>query len=234
MLPMIAHAAVVREHGRTLAGPVNLTLEGKGVTIVIGPNGSGKTMLLRMLHGLERLGAGSVLWNCAKEEARRRQAFVFQTPVMMHRSVRDNIAYALTTGRTTPGQARARAEEWAERIGLGEVLNRRATTLSGGERQKLAIARALIREPEVLFLDEPSASLDGRVTREIEAILADAVRNGTRLIMSTHDMGQAHRMAGETVFMLGGRVHEVGPASAFFRQPRTVQARAFLRGDIVE
>jgi len=175
-----------------------------------------------------------VAWNCAKDEAHRRQAFVFQTPIVMRRSVRDNIAYALTTVGTPPGRAREWAGEWAERIGLAEALNRQATALSGGERQKLAIARALIREPEVLFLDEPSASLDGRVTREIEAILSDAVRDGTRLIMSTHDMGQAHRMAGETVFMLGGRVHEVGPASAFFRQPRTVQARAFLRGDIVE
>ncbi len=234
MLPLTVTGAVVRRRGRVLVGPVDLTLDGAGVTMVIGPNGSGKTTLLRLLHGLARLSEGRVAWNCPAREARRRQAFVFQSPVMMRRSVRDNIAYGLIVGGTPRRAARAGAEHWAARVGLTEALNRPATALSGGERQKLAIARALIREPEVLFLDEPCAALDGRATRDIEAILCAAAGGGTRLIMSTHDMGQARRLADEVVFMLGGRVGECTPAGTFFDRPGSAEARAFLRGDIVE
>ena len=106
--------------------------------------------------------------------------------------------------------------------------------LSGGEQQKLAIARALITDPALVFLDEPTASLDGRAMREIEAILHTAKADGTRLILSTHDMGQARRIADTVVFMLGGKVHETGPANSFFDAPNTPEARAFLKGDIVE
>ncbi|OBY28696.1 ATP-binding cassette domain-containing protein [Leisingera sp. JC1] len=234
MFPLKATGAQVRRRGKVLVGPVDLTLGGQGTSIIIGPNGAGKTTLLKMLHGIVRMNGGSLDWACPLEEAQKHQAFVFQTPVMMRRSVIDNIAYPLRLTGLSRRQARSRAADWAARVGLGEILERQATMLSGGERQKLALARALVREPQVLFLDEPCAALDGRATREIEEILAHAAGSGTRLIMSTHNMGQARRLADEVIFVLQGRIHEFRPAAEFFAGPETAQARAFLNGDIVE
>ncbi|MEZ0466161.1 ATP-binding cassette domain-containing protein [Phaeobacter sp. SYSU ZJ3003] len=234
MFPLTVDQGVVRRRGKVLVGPVDLTLEGVGATIVVGPNGAGKTSFLKMLHGVVRLNGGSLTWACPRSEAEKRQAFVFQTPVMMRRSVVENIAYPLRLIGVPRKEARARAADWARRIDLGDALERPAVLLSGGERQKLALARALIRDPEVLFLDEPCASLDGRATREIEEILTEAAQSGTRLIMSTHNMGQAQRLADEVILIIGGRIHEFAPAEAFFAGPQTPQGQAFLRGDIVE
>ena len=234
LLPLVAQGAEVRRRGKRLIGPVDLRLDGQGITIVVGPNGAGKTSFLQMLHGILRLSRGSVTWNCAIEQAQERQAFVFQSPVMMRRSVVDNVAYPLRVAGLSRRVARARAQEWVERIGLGPLARRPAAVLSGGERQKLALARALIRGPEVLFLDEPCASLDGRATREIEALLKEAVRGGTRLVMSTHNMGQARRLADEIILIARGQIQEQGPAGAFFDAPSSADGQAFLRGDIIE
>ena len=231
MLPLQVRGAEIRRRGKRLVGPIDLVLDGAGPTIVIGPNGAGKTTLL---HGLERAAEGSVTWELPAVETRARQAFVFQTPIMMRRSVLDNIAYPLRLSGTPGRDARARAAIWAGRVGLAGKEALPARVLSGGERQKLALARALIREPEVLFLDEPCANLDGRSVREIETILRDAVSRGTRLVMSTHDMGQARRLAAEVIFLLHGRIHEQAPAAAFFDAPATAEAAAFLKGEIVE
>ncbi len=234
LFPLEVTGAQVRRRGKVLVGPVDLALHAGGVTMVIGPNGSGKTSLLKMLHGILRLSAGQVCWACGTAEAQRRQAFVFQTPVMLRRSVLENLIYPLRLLNVPKAQARRRAMEWAGRVGLAEAASRPATVLSGGERQKLALARALIRKPDLLFLDEPCASLDGRAMREIEDILTEAAASGTRVIMSTHDMGQARRLADEVIFILHGKVHEFAPADRFFEQPETPQAAGFLNGEIVE
>ncbi|QYX55910.1 ATP-binding cassette domain-containing protein [Roseovarius sp. SCSIO 43702] len=234
LFPLVARGAVARVRGRVIVGPIDLELGRAGVTVVIGPNGAGKTTLLKMLHGIARVQEGEVRWACPEDEARARQGFVFQTPVMLRRSVRDNIAYPLRLSGLRRAEARARAEDWATRVGLGNMISRPAPVLSGGERQKLALARALIGGPDVLFLDEPTASLDGRATREIEEILVQARAGGTRLIMSTHDMGQARRLADDVLFVRGGRIEEHAAAQSFFTHPQSPQARAFLKGDIVE
>lgn len=234
LFPLVAKGACVKRRGKRLVGPVDLTLEASGVSVVIGPNGAGKTSLLKMLHGIARIGEGTVKWACSDTEARARQAFVFQTPVMLRRSVQDNVVYPLRLAGMSRTQARQRAAEMVHRVGLGDILTRPALALSGGERQKLALARALVRDPDVLFLDEPCASLDGRAMREIEEILRTTVARGTRVIMSTHDMGQARRLATEVVFLLRGKVHEFSPSQTFFAGAQTAQARAFLSGDIVE
>lgn len=234
LFPLTVRGAETRRRGARLVGPVDLDLDARGTTVVVGPNGSGKTSLLRMLHGIARLSRGSVEWAAPIAAARARQAFVFQRPVMLRRSVLGNVAYPLRLVGLGRAEARARAEDWIARVGLGGMEARPAAQLSGGEQQKLALARALVRRPDALFLDEPTAALDGRATREIEAILADARGTGTRLIMSTHDMGQARRLGTDVVFLLRGRVHERAPAPAFFDGPATTEARAFLRGDIVE
>lgn len=234
LFPLRVRGAVSRRRGKTLLGPVDLDWDGQGACVVIGPNGSGKTTLLRVLHGLARLHAGRIDWACARETARAAQAFVFQRPVLLRRSVQGNIAYPLHLRGTPKRQAAAEARAWAERVGLGDMLARSAASLSGGEQQKLALARALIGAPELVFLDEPCAALDGRATREIETILQGAQAAGCRLMLTTHDMGQARRLAAQVIFMHAGRVIEHGLAARFFAAPQSPQARAFLNGDIVE
>jgi len=234
ILPLTLQGAIARVRGKTLVGPVDLQIGETGLTIVMGPNGSGKTTLLRLMHGLQRVSGGRVEWAVPDGVARGRQAYVFQSPIMMRRKVVDNIAYPLILHGVPRRQARSTAAEWAARFGLGDALERPAPYLSGGEKQKLALARALIRQPEILFLDEPCANLDGRAIREIETILQQAQADGTRIVMATHDMGQARRLATDVVFMYGGMVHETALASAFFKQPATAEAHAFINGDIVE
>ena len=227
-------SAIVKRRGKTILGPVDLTLPDHGFTIVLGPNGSGKTTLLKILHGVERLSGGNAAWSATEEIARQSQAYVFQTPIMLRRSVAQNLAYPLELIKTPKAEISARVREWAARIGLGAALDRPAPRLSGGEKQKLALARALIRRPQVLFLDEPCANLDSRSTREIETLLLDAHRGGTRIIMTTHDLGQARRLASDVLFLLNGLLHDQGSAPGFFTQPPTAEAKAFLEGDIVE
>ena len=190
--------------------------------------------MLRLLHGAARLSSGTIRWACPTEQARHHQAFVFQKPVMLRRTVLENLTYPQRVRGAGRGPARAAAERWAARVGLREMLDRAATALSEGEKQKLALARALIVAPRLVFLDEPCAALDGRATREIEQILEEARAAGTRFIMSTHDMGQARRLADEVIFLRAGRVEEHSPAAQFFDAPASAGARAFLRGDIVE
>jgi len=234
LFPMTATKIESRRRGQQLVGPIDLTLGGQGITVVIGPNGAGKTTLLQLLHGTARLSSGKIEWACSTEEARHHQAFVFQRPVMLRRTVLENLIYPLRLRGVTKPNAEERAREWAGRVGLTPMLARTATVLSGGEQQKLALVRALICEPKLLFLDEPCAALDGRAIREIEEILQRARASGTRMLLSTHDLGQARRLADDVLFLLGGRVHEAAPANVFFHGPETAQARAFLRGDIVE
>lgn len=234
LFPVTLTQARATRRGKTLVGPLDLTLDGQGITVVIGPNGAGKTTFLGLLHGTARLGGGQVDWACGTEEARHHQCFVFQQPVMLRRTVLQNLVYPLRIRGIARTEAETRARDWAGRVGLSDMLDRPAPVLSGGERQKLALARAMITKPQLLFLDEPCASLDGRAMREIEEILQAARARGMKLILSTHDMGQARRLADEVLFLLHGRVHEHAPAETFFTHPATAQARAFLNGDIVE
>jgi tungstate transport system ATP-binding protein len=234
VLPVQMHNVTVRKRGKTLLGPIDLTVGQTGFTILLGPNGAGKTTLLKALHGLERLNEGRITWSAPDELARTLQAYVFQNPVMLRRSVRANLGYPLKIlGRNKQEVDRA-VSIWAGRIGLVDALDRPATRLSGGEKQKLALARALIREPEILFLDEPCSNLDGRSIKEIEMLLQTAHQSGTRLIMATHDMGQARRLATEILFLFKGRIHEAGAAPAAFDAPKTPEFKSFLNGDILE
>ncbi|WP_298358303.1 ATP-binding cassette domain-containing protein [uncultured Litoreibacter sp.] len=226
--------AVVKRRGKAVLGPITLDLDMSGFTIVLGPNGAGKTTLLKVLHGVERLSEGAVTWSMPEDEARQAQAYVFQSPIMLRRSVGQNLAYPLQLLGMEKSAIAERVAEWAGRIGLQDALERPAPRLSGGERQKLALGRALIREPQVLFLDEPCANLDGRSTREIETLLQQAAKSGTHIIMTTHDLGQAKRLARNVVFLLNGALHEQGVAEEFFAGPQTAEARSFLKGDIVE
>ncbi|WP_370402156.1 ATP-binding cassette domain-containing protein [Sulfitobacter sp. JB4-11] len=224
----------VHRRNATLLGPIDLDLDGSGITIVLGPNGAGKTTLLKVLHGVERISNGTLQWSVPDAEARQAQAYVFQRPIMLRRTVRQNLAYPLQLLGTPKAEIAARVEDWAGRVGLAVLLDQPAPRLSGGEKQKLAIGRALIRTPKVLFLDEPCANLDGRSTREIEEVLHHANAAGTRIVMTTHNLGQARRLAKDVVFLLKGRIHESGAAPEIFAAPRAPETQAFFKGDIVE
>lgn len=234
LFPLTLTDAVTSRRQKRLIGPIDLTIAGQGASVIIGPNGAGKTTLLRLMHGTARLTGGRLSWACSLDTARDRQAFVFQKPIMLRRSVAENLIYPLQLRKMPRVAAKERAQFWAEQVGIDHMLPRPAPALSGGEQQKLALARALITDPAVLFLDEPTASLDGTATREIEELLIATKARGTKLILSTHDMGQAQRLADDVVFILGGQVHERAEAGAFFDGPQTEAAAAFLRGEIVE
>jgi tungstate transport system ATP-binding protein len=233
ILPLTLEDVELRRRGHRILGPISLTLSGEGVTIVMGPNGSGKTSLLRVMHGLERVRHGKISWQGDIEVARARQAFVFQAPIIMRRNVVDCIAYPLLLAGMGRAAARAKAADQAHKVGLDHALDLPAQVLSGGEKQKMALARALIRNPEVLFLDEPCANLDTRSMAEIEAILTGAREAGTRIVMSTHNVGQARRLADDVLFLWDGRLHESAPSDTFFTAPQSAEAKAHLSGDLL-
>ncbi len=203
-------------------------------SIVLGPNGAGKSLLLRLCHGLLRPSRGTITWAGARaRDTRRRQAMVFQRPVLLRRSALANVAYPLALRGLPRGERRARAARALERAGLAGLAGRPARVLSGGEQQRLAIARAWVTEPEILFLDEPTSSLDPAATRAVEELILMIHAAGTKIVMTTHDLGQARRLADEVLFLHGGRLIERGPAEAFFAAPGTPEAAAFIRGDLL-
>lgn len=212
---------------------IALTVEAGAPTVVLGPNGAGKSVLLRLLHGLLAPTAGRVLWEGAAPQPARRQAMVFQRPVLLRRTVLANVAYPLRLAGLDRPVREARAWEALELVGLAPLADRPARRLSGGEQQRLALARAAALRPEVLFLDEPCASLDPAATRAVEEIVAALAARGTKIVLTTHDLGQARRLAGDVVFLHRGRVLEHAPASRFFAGPATPEAAAFLRGELV-
>lgn len=233
ILPLTLDNVMVKRRGKRLIGPVSTMLAKTGITMILGPNGSGKTTLLKVMHGIERVSSGRVQWAVPDQDAQNHQSYVFQSPIMLRRSVMDNLRYPLQLHDTPKPEREARVTEWAHKIGLEARLTLQATRLSGGEKQRLALGRALIKRPEVLFLDEPCANLDGASTRDIEALLSEARVAGTRIIMTTHNIGQAKRLATDAIFMLRGTIWETGTSESFFDAPKSQELQAFFRGDII-
>lgn len=232
LLPMQARALVLEGDGKRLIDNIDLTLTHDSMTILMGPNGAGKSLLLRLLHGLIVPTSGEVLWNGAPtgEAVRKRQAMVFQDPVLLRRSVAANVAFVL---KLDGAADKRRCHNILKSVELASRADQPARLLSGGEKQRLALARALAREPEVLFLDEPTASLDPASTALIETAVRTAQRRGTKVIFVTHDIGQARRLGGEVVFLHRGRMCEQRPATSFFKKPASREARDYLAGRLV-
>ncbi|PPR63467.1 MAG: Tungstate uptake system ATP-binding protein TupC [Alphaproteobacteria bacterium MarineAlpha4_Bin2] len=218
--------------GRQLIKNLDLDLQASGITAIMGPNGAGKSLLLRLLHGLIAPSSGEIRWAGKQLElsVRRRQAMVFQRPVMLRRSVAANVDFALKLQRKPD---RSRRDEILAMVDLLQLSRQPARRLSGGEQQRLALARALVTEPEVLFLDEPAANLDPGATVAIETIVKRARDNGTKIVVITHDIGQARRLADDIVFMHRGKAIERSDAKFFFASPRTPEALRFLGGELV-
>jgi tungstate transport system ATP-binding protein len=229
-LPIVLDGVTLAAGETRILRAVTLSIEAGPPTVLIGPNGSGKTSVIRLAMGLLAPTAGSVRSACLGPAAHRK-AIVFQKPVMLRRSAGGNVAFALrAAGR--PSDATT-VERLLDRVGLAALADRPARRLSGGEQQRLALARALARDPEVLFLDEPTASLDPAATKAVEDIIAGAVAGGVKIVMATHDMGQARRLAGDIAFLAKGRLIEHAAAERFFTAPATPEARSFLAGDLV-
>ena len=233
LLPLTAEGLALRIGGKTILGPLDLCVTGKGITVVMGPNGAGKSVLLRLLHGLIRPSAGRIAFagRPLGEAVRRRQAMVFQKPVLLRRSVAANIDFALKL-RSVPDAARRR-DTLLELAGLKKLARRAAAVLSGGQQQRLAIARALALDPEILFLDEPTASLDPAATLSIEQLAENVRDRGVKIMLITHDSGQARRLGDDIVFLHHGRICEHSPAERFFDAPASVEAAAYLAGKII-
>ena len=216
--------------GKAVLDGVDLRLEGTGCTVIMGPNGAGKSQLLKLIHGLKAPDAGRISWNGrAASAATARQALVFQKPVLLRRSVAANIEFVLKAR----GRDRGLRDGLLEHVGLLDKARQPARQLSGGEAQRLMLGRALATEPEVLLLDEPTASLDPASVLAIERIILRARERGVKVILVTHDTGQARRMADEVVFLHRGRILEHVPADEFFPEPATSEARDYLNGRIV-
>ena len=232
LLPMRARGVTLEVDGTRLIDNVDFALAPGNMTVVMGPNGAGKSLLLRVLHGLLPPTSGEIRWGDAPLSAaiRARQAMVFQRPVLLRRSVAANIDFVLGL-RGASG--RARRDALLDHVGLLDRARQPARLLSGGEQQLLALARALASEPEVMFLDEPTASLDPTSILKIEQIVRAAHRRGTKIIFVTHELGQARRLADEVVFLHRGRLLEQSPAARFFANPRSEVAQAYLEGRIV-
>ena len=216
--------------GRAIIERVSLDIEAGPSTIILGANGAGKSVLMRLMHGLLRPSSGRVEWSGA--DARRHQAMVFQRPVMLRRSALANILYALELARVPAAEREAQALEALREVGLADIAHRPARVLSGGEQQRLALARAWALHPEVLFLDEPTANLDPGATREIENVIKAFDASGTKIVMSTHSLGQARRLGDEVIFLHQGRVAERSPIERFFPQPASPEAAAFVKGEL--
>ncbi len=233
ILPLSAEGLVFEAEGRRLLDGVSFRIPQGGTTAIIGPNGAGKSLTLRICHGLIAASAGSIVWSGGTGSAagRKRHAMVFQRPVMLRRSARANLTHALRAlGFDDPA---GRAERALHRFGLQDLAERPARLLSGGEQQRLAIARAWALEPELLFLDEPTSQLDPGATRLIEALVHDLAAEGITLLMTTHDLGQARRLSRRVLFMHRGRIVEDAPTDRFFAAPETPEARAFIAGELL-
>jgi tungstate transport system ATP-binding protein len=229
ILPLTLEALAFRD----IIKPLSLEIGAGTSTIILGANGAGKSVLMRLMHGLLAPSAGRISWR-ARDSAlvRRLQAMVFQHPVMLRRSAIDNVIYALALAGVPQPEREGVAIAALEEVGLKPLAKRPARVLSGGEQQRLALARAWALHPEVIFLDEPTASLDPTATREIEAVIQAFDAAGTKVVMATHNLGQARRLGDEVIYLQQGRVLERSPVERFFSQPASPEAAAFIKGEL--
>jgi len=233
LLPLRLDSVAFTVAGRRIVDDVSLTLETGARTVIVGPNGAGKSVLLRLCHGLLRPSSGKIVWNQPELPGEaRRQAMVFQRPVLLRRSALANVTHALGVARAPRADRDPRAREALRKVGLEQLAAHPARVLSGGEQQRLALARAWALRPEVLFLDEPTANLDPAATHEIERVIEAMHDSGAKIVLVTHNLGQARRLGDEILFLHQGRLLERAPAERFFKQPASEEATQFLEGEL--
>ncbi len=232
-LPLMLVDVRILARGVPILDGVSLKIEGGPPTVLIGPNGAGKTTLLRAAMGLIRPSSGLITWGGRESSPPTRRAIMFQRPAMLRRGAAGNVRYALAAARVPRPERERRIAELLADVGLSGLARRPARRLSGGEQQRLALARTLARDPAILLLDEPTASLDPAATKAIEDIVRKVTARGVKVVMSTHDLGEAKRIGGDIVLLHRGRVIENSPAAEFFGAPRTEEARKFIAGELL-
>ncbi len=233
ILPLKIEKLCFEIDGRRLLYDLDFSLEAGARSVILGPNGAGKSLTLRLCHGLAAPTSGAIRWNgSSAAQARARQAMVFQRPVMLRRSVSANIDYVLACQGVPRFERGALIADALDRTGMTAHARVSARVLSVGEQQRLALARVWVLRPDVLFLDEPTASLDPAATRAVEEIISSIHAAGTKVVLTTQNLGQARRLADEVLFMFNGRLLEHTAAARFFEAPETSEARAFIEGEI--
>ena len=235
ILPIRGEGLAVERGKRRILERLDIEIGGRGTLVLMGPNGAGKSVLARVLAGLVEPTAGRVTWAGTPPDRRRapRLGFVFQRPVHLRRSVLANVTYALAVAGVPKPKRTERALAALARGRIAHLAHAPARVLSGGEQQLLSIARALATEPEILILDEPTSALDPAATTAIEDLLGEVRTQGVRVVLITHDLGQARRLADEVAFLHHGRLVERTPREEFFARPSSPEAQAFMRGEIV-
>ena len=234
MLPITASQLRIKRGERLLLGIDELSVSGE-CTAIIGPNGAGKSLLIKTLASLQAADSGTVLWagSQPRQVDRRQVGLLLQRPVLLRRSALANIVYALRAAGVPSSRAREQAMSALDQAGLHALAASPAKVLSGGEQQRLALARALALSPEVLFLDEPTASVDPISTQSIELMLKSATSDGCTTVLVSHDLGQVRRLAQHVILMVKGGIVEHSPVSRFFDNPKSAQGRAYLAGELL-
>ena len=229
---VVFEAVTLARGGRALLDRLSFGIAPGGITAVMGPNGAGKSLMLRVMAGLIEPDAGRVRY-AAGRPSPRELALVFQKPVLLRRSVRANLEHALSTYRVARVARAGRVDELLRLTDLVGLADSPARRLSGGEQQRLAMARALAAGPQFLLLDEPTASLDPQATAAVEALVRRAADDGVKVVLVTHDRGQAARLARDVLFLHRGRLAEAAPARRFFEAPASPAARGYLKGELL-
>ena len=232
-LPLIVRDVVYKSQDSVLIDKINLEISSNHTSIILGHNGSGKSLLLKLLHGVITPFSGTITWNQMTPSTQQYwRTFLLQRPTFFHQTVLFNIEFVLKVAKTPKSEYKARCEQALEICGLTRLADRNTYSLSGGELQKLSLARAWVLEPSVVLLDEPTVALDPPSVIGFENIIQQFEQSNTKVIMTTHDISQAKRLASEIVFIDKGKILEHSPADKFFSEPQSKQAKNFLGGKL--
>ena len=231
LVPVDVDGLCIATNDRLLLTEIKCHIGADGITVIMGPNGAGKSLFLRCLHGLIPQKSGRIKFAGRQLDQTiiKRQSFIFQTPTVLRRTVYENLAFV---ARLRPEIKTGETDRLLVEMRLDHLINQPARLLSGGEKQRLAMARALLTAPNLLLMDEATANLDPASVQIIETSLQTAAANGLKIIIVTHDIGQAKRLANDVLFLNSGQLKEHTPAEQFFTAPHSAAASAYMRGEL--